>query len=272
MAITDKSKSAIERLKDLQSLYESGILSKEEMEAEKAEILGSDKQGSAVQNAEKDSEKAGTTANSNAEHAVSKSRFNKILIWAGAFVLILIVIFSVLFIRERNATDINAGKFDVTPTYSDSVYDDTSSQSKDTATAQASSGRVTEKLVYYYNVRFDYRIAYPSDFVRQPEPENSDGCEIRRDEKTYILVYGSYNALEETIEDMYNKSLTASTTYSKLGDNWFVISGYTDNGDVFYHKTVLRNDVIFTAIFYYPEDENEHFSKIIPKIFSDFPD
>lgn len=271
MAITDKSKSAIERLKDLQSLYESGILSKEEMEAEKAEILGSDKHCSAVQNAEKDSEKADTT-NRNGEYTNSKSRFNKLLVWTGAFVLVLIVIFAVLFIRERNATDINVGKSYVTSAYSDSVYDDTSSQLKDTATAHSSSCRVAEKLVYYYNARFGYCIAYPSDFTRQPEPENSDGCEIRRDEKTYILVYGSYNALEETVDDMYNKSRTASTTYSKLGDNWFVISGYTDNGGVFYQKTVLRNDVIFTAIFYYPEDENEHFSKIIPKIFSDFPD
>lgn len=40
MAVTDKNKSTVERLKDLKSLYESGILTKEEMEAEKAVILG----------------------------------------------------------------------------------------------------------------------------------------------------------------------------------------------------------------------------------------
>lgn len=43
MAITDKNKSTIERLKELKSLYESGILTKEEMEAEKEEILGMNK-------------------------------------------------------------------------------------------------------------------------------------------------------------------------------------------------------------------------------------
>ena len=37
MAITEKS--VIERLKVLKSLYEAGILTKEEMESEKAEIL-----------------------------------------------------------------------------------------------------------------------------------------------------------------------------------------------------------------------------------------
>lgn len=43
MSITDKNKSVLNRLKDLQSLYEAGILTKEEMETEKAEILGSNK-------------------------------------------------------------------------------------------------------------------------------------------------------------------------------------------------------------------------------------
>ena len=43
MSITDKNKPTIERLKDLQQLYEAGILNKEEMEAEKDEILGKNK-------------------------------------------------------------------------------------------------------------------------------------------------------------------------------------------------------------------------------------
>lgn len=43
MAITDKNKSTIERLKELRSLYEAGILTEEEMEAEKAEILDMNK-------------------------------------------------------------------------------------------------------------------------------------------------------------------------------------------------------------------------------------
>lgn len=43
MSITDKNKSVLNRLKDLQSLYEAGVLTKEEMETEKAEILGSNK-------------------------------------------------------------------------------------------------------------------------------------------------------------------------------------------------------------------------------------
>lgn len=43
MAITDKNKPTFERLQELKQLYESGILTKEEMEAEKADILGQEK-------------------------------------------------------------------------------------------------------------------------------------------------------------------------------------------------------------------------------------
>lgn len=43
MAITDKNKSTFERLQELKQLYDAGILTKEEMEAEKADILGQEK-------------------------------------------------------------------------------------------------------------------------------------------------------------------------------------------------------------------------------------
>lgn len=43
MAITDKNKSTIERLKELKSLYEAGILTEEEMKTEKEEILETNK-------------------------------------------------------------------------------------------------------------------------------------------------------------------------------------------------------------------------------------
>lgn len=43
MAITDKNKSTIERLKELKSLYEAGILTEEEMKTEKEKILETNK-------------------------------------------------------------------------------------------------------------------------------------------------------------------------------------------------------------------------------------
>lgn len=129
----------------------------------------------------------------------------------------------------------------------------------------------SQEFSYYHNLRFSYRIAYPSSFTQMPEPENSDGCKIYRDEQTYIVVYGEYNVQEETIEDRFQIEKNESTTYSRLKNNWFVISGYTDNGCIYYQKTVLRGDTFLTAILNYPKEEDEYFSHIISKIFKEFP-
>lgn len=278
MAITDKNKPTLERLKELKSLYDAGILTKEEMEAEKAEILG--RAGSAASSspdAKNDSEETSTGTFGKEEHAISGKRSKKTVVLIVAAVLILVAIFLILFMKQRSISEIDMNRNAVTSADTDTAYNCYSGEvfveEVDTDVADKTSDQESEKFVYYYNVRFGYRIAYPSHFTQMPEPENSDGCEIRRDEQTYILVYGGYNALEETIEDMYNKSKAeGQITYSRLKNNWFVISGYTENGHIFYQKTVLRGDVIFTAILYYTEDENTYFSQIIPKIFSDFPD
>lgn len=127
-------------------------------------------------------------------------------------------------------------------------------------------------LKRYYNSRFGYSISYPSSFNNIRESDNNDGCRFSKDDYTYLSVSGMYNALHETIEDRYNEYKAKSSVYSILKDNWFVVSGYTENGNIYYLKTVLKDDIFMTAILYYPDSENEFYSKIIPKIFTNFPD
>ena len=127
-------------------------------------------------------------------------------------------------------------------------------------------------LKRYYNSRFGYSILYPSSFSNLRESDNSDGCRFSKDNHTYLSVSGMYNGLNETIEDKYNEYKAKSPVYSKLKGNWFVVSDYTENGDIYYLKTVLKNDIFMTAILYYPNSEKDFYSKIIPKIFTNFPD
>lgn len=127
-------------------------------------------------------------------------------------------------------------------------------------------------LKRYYNSRFGYSILYPSSFSNLRESDNSDGCRFSKDNHSYLSVSGMYNGLNETIEDKYNEYKAKSPVYSKLKGNWFVVSDYTENGDIYYLKTVLKDDIFMTAILYYPESEKEFYSKIIPKIFTNFPD
>lgn len=127
-------------------------------------------------------------------------------------------------------------------------------------------------LKRYYNSRFGYSILYPSSFSNLRESDNSDGCRFSKDNHTYLSVSGMYNGLNETIKDKYNEYKDKSPVYSKLKGNWFVVSDYTENGDIYYLKTVLKDDIFMTAILYYPNSEKDFYSKIIPKIFTNFPD
>ena len=123
----------------------------------------------------------------------------------------------------------------------------------------------------YQNSRFNYTITYPSFLNKRQESENGDGCKFYMDDNTYLIVSGMYNALDESIISRYNEYKSKSVTYSIQKNNWFVISDYTSNGNIFYTKTVLQNGVFFTATFYYPAKDKDKYNSVIKKIFTNFP-
>lgn len=126
-------------------------------------------------------------------------------------------------------------------------------------------------LKRYYNSRFDYSILYPSSFNIIKEPENGDGCRFSKDDNTYLSVSGIYNSLDETLEDVYKRYKSKSPAYCRIKNDWFVVSDNTDDGCIFYQKTVLKDGVFMTAILHYPSSENGYYSTLIPKIFTNFP-
>lgn len=123
----------------------------------------------------------------------------------------------------------------------------------------------------YQNSRFNYTVTYPSFLDKRQESENGDGCKFYMDDNTYLIVSGAYNALDESIVSRYYKCKSKPVTYSMQKDNWFVISDYTSNGNIFYTKTVLQNGVFFTATFYYPAKDKDKYNSVIKKIFTNFP-
>ncbi len=123
----------------------------------------------------------------------------------------------------------------------------------------------------YQNSRFNYTVTYPSFLTKRQDSENGDGCKFYMDDNTYLVVSGMYNALDESITSRYNECKSKSVTYSIQKDNWFVISDYTSNGNIFYTKTVLQNGVFFTATFYYPAKDKDKYNSVIKRIFTNFP-
>lgn len=124
---------------------------------------------------------------------------------------------------------------------------------------------------YYHNSRFDFEIYYPSFFDEIKLPTNGDGCRFIRDEQTYLSVFGSNNVFDETLEGKYKECKAKQPVYCRMKNDWLVVSDYTEDGRIYYEKTVLRNGAFLTATLYFPPEEKPFFAEIIPKIFTDFP-
>jgi hypothetical protein len=99
----------------------------------------------------------------------------------------------------------------------------------------------------YTNVRFQYQICYPADLlVPQGEAENSDGQKLLANDGAQLIVYGSNNALDESLKEMLadtESRLTGTSgkvTYKVLKRNWFVVSGQNEQ-TVFYSKVLYRH-------------------------------
>lgn len=127
------------------------------------------------------------------------------------------------------------------------------------------------KYKIYENDIYNYRINYPSFFTDIKESESGDYCKFSKDSKTFLLVDCYDNVNDETIEDKYNEYAPQKLTYSQLKNNWFVVSDYTDDGCIYYLKTVLKNNTFFSAYLQYPINEKDFYSTIINKIFKTFP-
>jgi len=80
--------------------------------------------------------------------------------------------------------------------------------------------------------------------------------------------------LNMEIEDLFERSKekekesNSQVIYERLVDNWFVLSGYNENGKIYYQKTVRdENSADITAILTFDESEKPYYDKVIKYIF-----
>jgi hypothetical protein len=100
----------------------------------------------------------------------------------------------------------------------------------------------------YTNVRFQYTVCYPDDLlVPQSESDNSDGQKFLAADGGQLIVYGHYNALDESLGDALAAvgsrlaGESGKVTYKVLKKNWFVVSGQ-NGATVFYAKALRSHD------------------------------
>jgi hypothetical protein len=133
----------------------------------------------------------------------------------------------------------------------------------------------------YHNERFDYSIDYPKEILfPQGESDNGDGQKfLSKDADVSLIVYGSNNALNQSLEEVYREESRGGTaenpkkvvTYKVLEDNWFVVSGY-NSGRIFYQKTIFHDDVLKTFVLEYDESEKERYDPIAKRLEKSFTD
>ena len=123
----------------------------------------------------------------------------------------------------------------------------------------------------YRNQRFDYTLLYPSN-VLSPQGEATDlSGQTFLDEANDIQlrVYAESSDLE-TLAQRYEQAQTdRSSTYQTISDDFFVVSG-TDSGKIFYHKTLLEDDVFKVLEIEYDQALQREFDTVAQAIADSF--
>ncbi|MBI4748693.1 MAG: hypothetical protein HY774_09390 [Acidobacteria bacterium] len=143
-------------------------------------------------------------------------------------------------------------------------------------TGVLSAGQLQYKV--YHNARFDYSISYPAKILfPQGEATNGDGQRfLSKDGKAELIVYGSHNALDQTLTDVFLDEQRRTeahphrtVTYKLLKTDWFVVSGFEDE-TIFYQKTMLKRGIFKTFRITYPKTQKSTFDPITTVIAKSF--
>lgn len=146
------------------------------------------------------------------------------------------------------------------------------------AQQRQSSTAPTIRWQTYINARFGYSVRYPASLLApQGEPDNGDGQRfLSRDGKTRLLVYGSHNALDETIASRFEQERRGErtdtgrkVTYARQKNDWYVVSGVQD-GKIFYRKCYLRGGDFVMWEITYPATERALWDRLTARVGAEF--
>jgi hypothetical protein len=124
----------------------------------------------------------------------------------------------------------------------------------------------------YANGRFGYSICFPADLLRpQQESANGDGRAFVGPHGAKLVVWGGYNALEESVAQSRGDSAAQfaakgfTITYQVVRSDWYVLSG-TGKGGLFYQRTKINRDREVSFQLLYPANETSIWNPIAAKL------
>jgi hypothetical protein len=144
------------------------------------------------------------------------------------------------------------------------------------SSAAAAAASDDSNWATYANSRFAYSICYPKNLLDpQGESENGDGQAFLAKDGARLLVYGSNNALNESINDVFNRTssrlagTSGKVTYKAVKPTWFALSGQHDS-TIFYAKTLYAKDLIVSFEFTYDRSQSNVYNPVTAKLSSCF--
>lgn len=123
----------------------------------------------------------------------------------------------------------------------------------------------------YCNPRFNFCVDIDTRWGKEPSPSNNDGRSFFDGSGFKMSVWGSYNALNESLrQSMQNaKNDFDSVTYEAIRGNWYVLSGYKE-ANIVYIKVFLQNDTFYTLLMSYPRHEKDIYNPITARLSQSF--
>ncbi len=124
----------------------------------------------------------------------------------------------------------------------------------------------------YANVRFAYQVCYPADMLTpQPEAPNGDGRAFTAKDGGELRVWGSNNAMEDTVASAANSEATyfaqrgGAVTYKVIKPQWYVLSGH-EGDKLVYHRSRLVKDVFKDWQLKYPTKDAKLWEPLVAKV------
>ena len=128
------------------------------------------------------------------------------------------------------------------------------------------------ELSTYVNARFCYAVCFPPA-VLLPRGESADGdgqAFVSPDGKSKMVVWGSWNALAETVSSRYASErrhlLGCTVTRKKLEPTWFALSGFAPDSRLCYDKQILDRNRWLGLWIEYPSSKRARFGALIARI------
>ncbi|MEA2029801.1 MAG: hypothetical protein U9N49_12630 [Campylobacterota bacterium] len=123
----------------------------------------------------------------------------------------------------------------------------------------------------YCNARFGFCVDVDRNWGEEATSVNNDGRSFFNTDGFRMSVYGSYNALDQTLEAHQEgyKSEFERITYEVKKQSWYALTGLKDD-ELIYIKTFLRHDTFYTLYVRYPQATKSHYNWVVTRLAKSF--